>query len=176
MAYYRPICSTDPALWRRLVIVPFNCHFVDRPELPHERLKDDKVKDNLPNDIQAVNEFFAWLVQGAPRMYIERLTLPKCIADTTNEYKANQDIYSRFVEERIERSNDPRSEWNIPAKELYEIFVDWCKMDEGIAPVSNKIFGENIKRILGPPSRNRYGNVHKRCRLFGVDQQFLKVR
>lgn len=42
---HKPDCSTDEALWRRLIMVPFDCKYVDNSTnlLPHERVKKNQI-------------------------------------------------------------------------------------------------------------------------------------
>ena len=129
---YKPECSTDPALWRRLVMVPFLCKFVDYdPRFPYERRKNPLFKDQILEDQNALNYFFYWLVEGAQRMYTGGLALPKAVTDATNEYKAEQNIYARFLIDSADVSTDPRSQWTVGASDLYNAFELWHIDEEG---------------------------------------------
>lgn len=161
----KPLCTTDAALWRRLVMILFNCRFVETPLLANERLKDENFKDKVFNDSNSMNAFFNWLVIGAKRMYTETLRLPKCVVDSTDEYKLEQDIYSRFVVDRIERSNDTKCDWKIPAAKLFESFTEWYNIEEGTEPINNKTFATNIKKILGESQKKTTGWFYMKCRL-----------
>lgn len=138
-------------------------------------LKKTKFKDDILTDKIAMSAFFNWLIAGARRMYTDPLILPKRVADATNEYKSEQDIYSRFVNSRLLFDESGKLGWKIYGKDLYGEFIDWCKEEEGIPPVSNKIFGLNVKKVIGvtkdrsglyysnyrlpPPSQPVFGNI-----------------
>ena len=122
-------------------MIPFNCRFVDQPALPNERPMNRKFKDEVINDANAMAAFFKWLIEGARRMYGEQLQFPKCVADSINDYKTEQDIYFRFVEMRLEVNKNPNCDWETPASEFYNEFKDWCREDEGVTPTTQRVFG-----------------------------------
>ncbi len=140
--------TNSEAWWRRVIMIPFRCRFVENPTKNHKRLKDITFKEKHLNDSQILNAFLNQLVIGTIKTYTQNnISIPKCVSDTTSEYQMEQDIYAKFVNETLETSNKVNSDWYIPAKELYLNFVDWTK-EEGIKVVSNIVFGENIKKIL----------------------------
>lgn len=165
---YKPNSHTNNlAWWRRVIMIPFNCRFVEAPSLPHERLKDPSFKDKLLNNSEAMSAYFTWLIEGAIKTYTSNPVLPKCVSETTNEYQMEQDIYSKFVADTLDLSDDPNSSWFVPAKDLYAAFVEWMR-EEGIKAISNKVFGENIKKVL-TSGRKSSGNIYLNCRFKQAD-------
>lgn len=146
---FRILCTMDPALWRRLVRIPFNCKFVDNPAPApsHERKRDPRFKDEIANSEEAKSAFLNWLIAGAMRMYGPPLVRPAAVIACTQEYKQDMDVYARFVEEELDREPRENSEWLIGATELWERFCNWCMGK--IKPPSQTEFGKNIKRVIG---------------------------
>ena len=165
---YKPNSHTNNAAWwRRVIMIPFNCRFVENPTLSHERLKDNNFKEKLFNDSEAMSAFFNWLIVGTIQTYNNNIIIPKSVSDTTSEYQNEQDIYSKFVSETLDISTNPNLSWYIPAKSLYEAFVEWLK-EEGIKTISNKTFGENIKKIL-EHKRESAGYRYLNCRFKQIE-------
>eukprot|EP01133_Synstelium_polycarpum_P004978 gene4978-5789_t len=99
-----PKCSTDAALWERVVMIPFDAYFTYNPTKPHERMRIDGLIDEIkacPNDL---NVLFNWIIEGAIKaknLKGEPL-LPECVKKTTEKEKTNQDTVLQFKEERLE--------------------------------------------------------------------------
>ena len=152
---HQPQCSTDPALWRRLIMVPFNCKFVDvnpnEPLKSHERIKDYNFRDDVLGSKNEMSALFNWLIKGAIAHYKEpKIIIPKIITDTTLSYKEVQDIYSLFIEQELEAGDDYR----IKSNDMYQIFKQWfIENNPGNRIPSNKVFGREIS--LKIPSKTK---------------------
>lgn len=147
---HKPTCSTDPALWRRLIMIPFNCRFVDNPVLPNERLKDHKFKDFLINNEEAKSTFLNWCLIGTLNILKEELILPKIIIDATDEYREEQDTIALLIKECCEKGNPKDKNYRIQASKFYETFTSWSE-ENGYGLIDKKIFGTRLKVILGEP-------------------------
>jgi P4 family phage/plasmid primase-like protien len=163
----KPECSTDAALWARLLMIPFDCYYTStpNPNNSYERMIDLRFKDEIINDETAMKAFFRWLVDGACRCYIEPIVPPQCVVDATKEYKDEQNIYEQFVNDRIQIDTDPNSNWVITGAALYAEFRDWCIGEQGIKCPTNSTFGTNIKKILTNYTKSRGCIVYKGYRL-----------
>jgi putative DNA primase/helicase len=104
--------SDDPALWARLLVVPFDVSFLGRedPTLP-ERLELE-----LPGVL-------AWAVAGYQDYTRERLNPPDAVTAATTRYHLSSDAVAQFVEDRClvgpnfyARSND-----------LWAAWTEWCR-------------------------------------------------
>jgi putative DNA primase/helicase len=103
--------SDDPALWRRIRVVPFDVVVTDI---------DAALPDKLELELPAV---LAWCVAGY-RAYTERgLDSPVAVAERTEEYRAASDPLGRFLAERTLVS--PFA--HVRARELFHAWADWCR-------------------------------------------------
>ena len=114
---YRPrVKGEDTGIWRRLVLVPWN---VEIP--PGER--DDNLATKLETEAPGI---LAWIVEGA-RQFCERgLDPPEVVRMATESYRASEDTFSRFVEERCELDPEARAK----AGDLWEAWTDYCRTEE----------------------------------------------
>ena len=92
-ANHRPtVRDDDPAIWRRLKVVPF-----DRPIPPQER--DPQVKARLRDPSDAGPAILAWMVQGALKWQREGLREPEAIRAATQSYRSEMATFSQFIED-----------------------------------------------------------------------------
>jgi putative DNA primase/helicase len=160
---HRPrILGTDHAIWRRVMLIPYNATFTN-----------DKCDPTLPEKLKQEREgILAWLVRGAVAWYCEgKLNPPAEVIQATAEYRADQDTVGRFVTEQCEvgpgfnvllQGNGFTSD-----QVLYPRYVEWAK-DNGQHALSSRRFLDEIGRIVGPSFRIEAG---KRPSPFGGDKR-----
>ncbi len=101
----------DPALWRRLRVVPFNV-VVPNP--------DTRLPDRLALELPAV---VAWLLEGH-RLYEENgMKEPDAVAAATDTYRTSSDVLGRFIDERCLVS--PAA--YVTAGDLFAAWTHWCQ-------------------------------------------------
>ena len=125
----RPIVTeTDEGTWRRLFLVEFPYRF--RP--PSKKLvrKTDKhgdpgLRQRLKTGRRQREAILAWLVEGARQWYAMDCDMsgaePESIARAREEWRKDEDVIWRFVEERIEFHPDA----HIMSTTLYEQYKTW---------------------------------------------------
>jgi putative DNA primase/helicase len=122
-ANHRPeIHGTDEAIWLRLHLVPFKVMFSNDPV---QRDAGAKPMDkNLWQDLRAeLPGILAWAVRGAVEWQHDGgLQPPQAIIDAIREYRAEQDVVGRFLEQRCLR--DPQA--MIRPSDLFAAFQTWC--------------------------------------------------
>ncbi len=102
----------DPALWRRLRVVPFD---VVVPE------PDPRLPDRLALELPAV---LAWLIDGY-RLYAQNgLKEPDAVAAATETYKASSDVLGRYLDERTVNGSE---HMYVRASELFADWQSWCQ-------------------------------------------------
>lgn len=98
----------------RLRVIEFTRHF----ELSE---RDKGLKDYFRTD-EAMSGIFCWLVEGY-RKYVELgLDMPQEIQDVVDEYRNDNDVVLRFLEDRCER-DEKQSTY---VKSLYLTYKDWA--------------------------------------------------
>jgi putative DNA primase/helicase len=104
------VSGDDPALWRRIRIVPFDV-VIDEP--------DTALPDRLALEQPAA---LSWMVAGYQE-YVQRgLAAPAAVAKRTNEYRIASDAVGRFLDERTISSRHAY----VRARELFTDWCSWC--------------------------------------------------
>lgn len=144
-----PECSADPALWKRLVMLPFDCYFTTNPD-PNDntqKLLDTTMEAKLLDNPVSMSAFLNWLIVGARRFFNDRMAPPQIVIDTTEERKSNIDMYQQFLEDRVLITGDITKK--IGATVLYNAFEAWCGNPDNEAQwVSQKAFGTKMHTRL----------------------------
>lgn len=134
--------GTDHAIWRRLVLVPFNRIFwnPDKGESGPPELKQDK---SLPRKLEAEAEgILAWMVRGCLEWQSGGLQIPDDVRAATDEYRSQSDVVGNFVAQCCTVSNNPNCREKF--SKLYERFEKWCN-DNGDKLPSKKFTGEYLR-------------------------------
>jgi putative DNA primase/helicase len=106
--------GTDESIWRRLRLVPFE-HTI-RPEDQDGTLRQRLVSEHGP-------AVLSWIVQGAVAWYSDGLGESRKVTQATAAYRAEQDTFSAFLDERTEESPRART----PTGELWQAWREWCE-------------------------------------------------
>jgi len=104
--------SMDSALWRRLILIPFERQFLKESDPKYNQL-NPKHKKMDPRIFEQISEnkeeFLRWFVDGAVKWYQNGIPpLPKKIYNVTHEYRLENDRMYRFLKEScdINKKND----------------------------------------------------------------------
>jgi len=126
------IRGTDPAIWRRINLVPFNVTF-----------DGDRKDKALPEKLAAeVNGILAWAVAGCLAWQEDGLQVPSSVQVATAEYRSSQDQLGRFLAECCQ-TGDTRS---VASARLRERYVDWCHQEGEGEPLSAQAVGRELSR------------------------------
>ncbi|MET7651557.1 phage/plasmid primase, P4 family [Streptomyces sp. NPDC005486] len=106
------VSGDDPAVWRRIVVVPFD---VVIP--PEER--DGELPERLKGASDAV---LAWLYEGWLSYQDQGLNPPQAVRARTEAYQADSDALGLFLTERTMAS--PHG--YVRARELFTAWSSWC--------------------------------------------------
>ncbi len=128
MTNHKPtVAGDDPALWRRLRIVPFDV-VVSQP--------NKRLKEQLALELPAV---LAWMIGGYRDWLRNGLDEPEVVVNATDAYRASSDALGRFLEERCIVSPAMR----VKARELFGEWSSWCHQN-GEDPDSEVAFAESL--------------------------------
>ncbi|MER7969683.1 phage/plasmid primase, P4 family [Streptomyces sp. NPDC096080] len=106
------VSGDDPAVWRRILVVPFDVVIPPEerdPELP-ERLKG------------ASDAVLAWLYDGWLAYQDQGLNPPAAVRARTEAYQADSDALGRFLAERT--MTNPHD--SVKARDLFAAWSAWC--------------------------------------------------
>ena len=126
---HRPaIRGTDPAIWSRIKLVPFEVSF--------EGKEDKTLKQELLTELPGI---LAWCVRGCLRWLKEGLKFPESVLRATAEYRSESDQVGRFLSECC--SVDPKAKTK--SSYLYLAYQSWCPAN-GEEEVTGTAFGRRL--------------------------------
>jgi putative DNA primase/helicase len=131
----------DPAIWRRLRVIPFDVV-----------IPDDKQDKELDTKLALeADGILSWAVAGWTDYLKHGLAEPDSVLKATATYKTNSDAVARFIEEGCHQAAAAQ----ITASELFDAWECWRKID-GADEISKKTLGQALNR-LGFTSRDSNG-------------------
>jgi len=111
--------ETDEGTWRRMRLIPFTASFTGAQQ---DTQLIDKLRAELPGILN-------WAIEGCLRWQIEGLQPPEAVRHATREYREEEDSMRSFIEDKLTQGGE------VTHKALYRIYVEWCRVHEGDAPV-----------------------------------------
>lgn len=149
------VSGDDPAIWRRLLVVPFD---VVIPE--HER--DGTLPERLRKEADAV---LWWVYQGWLDYQRQGLNPPEAVRARTEEYQLSSDVLRRFLDERT-ILNDHAT---VKARELFAAWSSWCMQNREEAG-SEVEFAKSMGRRGYDKKRTSAGQVYRGIMLASEDK------
>lgn len=104
--------GTDPAIWSRLKLIPFEVSFEGR--------EDKALKQALHAELPGI---LAWAVQGCLSWQREGLDFPESVVSATAEYRRESDQVGRFTEECCVVGESLTAR----ARQLYACYKGWAE-------------------------------------------------
>lgn len=137
------VAGDDPALWRRIRVVPFGV-VISEPDV--------KLPEKLAAELPGV---LGWAYAGY-RGYRERgLDAPETVTKSTESYRTSSDPVGRFLDERT--TTAPSAV--VYARVLYTAWSSWCQ-HYGEEPGSEVTFAEALGRRGVTKKRRSGGQVY----------------
>ena len=126
---HKPVIrGTDPAIWSRIKLIPFDVSFEGR--------EDKTLKTALLAELPGI---LNWAVEGCLRWQEDGLQLPASVTDATADYRADSDQTRRFVAEVCIKGEYASGMGRL----LYLAYRRWA-VDAGEEPVSETAFGRRL--------------------------------
>ena len=138
----------DPAIARRMLLVPFSASF-------HGSKKDPELSAKLQAEAPAI---LAWMIQGAVKWHAEGLAIPDSVRDASAEYMADHDDVAQWMAECCVRDGEAK------ASDLYASFSVWKKARGENAP-SQTAWGSRLAALPGISKRRSGGIKYSGIRL-----------
>jgi putative DNA primase/helicase len=137
--------AVDDALWKRIILIEFNQHFVEYPMLENHHKIDTHLDAKLNNEREGI---LSWIVEGAVKYHDYGLKVPQKLRQLTDNYQRENDLLSQFI--------DNFCTIDAEAEVLQSDFVNEYNaiMD---AKVSNHGFGKIIEKYGFQRGRNSEG-------------------
>ena len=130
---FRPQITTDNAMHRRLILIPFDAIFKSEEEFdknnPRHKIKDNDKLDKLKN---CKDQLLIWLLKGSMEWFNNKLPeFPEKIKEITNEYKSSGNPVLSFIKETCELPSDPTNVdtdyYFTSEKELLEAYIEYSE-------------------------------------------------
>ncbi|MBW3642690.1 MAG: hypothetical protein KY447_07220 [Actinobacteria bacterium] len=124
------ITGEDDGIWRRIHLVPFL-----------ERIGDEEVDRDLPAKLRGeLPGILAWALRGCLDWQHDGLQVPKVVVDATLEYRREESVFTRFLEDVCVWSRVA----TVTKKALYGAYTAWCE-EQGLAPLSQVKLSKSLK-------------------------------
>jgi putative DNA primase/helicase len=132
----------DPAMARRMVLVPFLQKF-------EVSAKDTKLPEKLKAEAPGI---MAWVVEGARKWYADGLAIPSSVESASRDYMSEHDDIAMWIEEccKVENGTFCKS------SDLYASFRRW-KKSRGEHEPSQTVWSEKMSVVQGLQKVKRAG-------------------
>jgi putative DNA primase/helicase len=152
---------SDPAIWRRPHMIPFNVSFwyPERGESgPPHLIADLNFGSKLRAEYPGI---LYWMYEGFRRWVKEGLAMPEAVLQHTRSYRHDMDSTGYFVEERCKLRDDLR----ILEDDLYQEYLSWVERNKE-KPLDKATFRQQlIGRSTGSVKRVR---EQEKWMMFGI--------
>lgn len=146
---HKPIIKgTDPGIWRRVLLMPYQARFGSREEVNAGRaqyIKDTTTAERLRDELPGV---LTWIVRGAQDWFAGGVQAPDVVLAASRDYQSEQDRIGQFVAESCEiglQNNEPLND--IFNAGLYPAYRAWC-VEGGYHALSKIRFLQEIERCV----------------------------
>lgn len=144
-ANHRPeVRGTDHAIWRRILLVPFDVTFSDAQ-------KDTELPARLRRELPGI---LRWAVEGCLAWQRDGLREPRAVTDATSAYRDEQDTLGRFLDERCAKGEHASA----ASSALYAVYCEWSKAT-GEQAVTQTRFGRSLAERGYRAEHTRTGNL-----------------
>lgn len=123
----------DAALWRRVLLIPFELSFVVNPQKPNERKADLNLAEKLRAERPGI---LAWLVKGCLEWQRQGLNPPESVKAATADYRDTEDTIKTFLGERCNEGPT----LSVRAGVLFAAYKAWAE-GNGERQLTGKKFG-----------------------------------
>lgn len=131
-ANHKPrISDDDDAIWRRILLVPFDKTIAN---------PDPKIKEELLNVECSGAAILAWAVQGCLDWQRQGLGNPAKVAAATKSYRAEQDPITDWFEERVRIADGGTTS----GQDLYTSYRGWCDANRVNYPIAAKTLNRRL--------------------------------
>lgn len=131
---HRPeIRGTDHAIWRRIVLIPYEVQFDDSQRDP------DLAAKLIAEGPGIIN----WAIEGFREWRRDGLQVPKEVQEATSAYREDMDRIKHFLDECTKHGPDIKG--RTKATDLYSAYGRWCR-DSNTLPLNARRFYERLER------------------------------
>lgn len=153
------VSGDDPAVWRRIVVVPFDV------VIPEDE-RDPDLPERLKRSPEAV---MSWVYQGWLNYQEQGLNPPDVVRARTLKYQQDSDTLARFLAERTMTTGHGF----VKARDLFTAWSDWCRENKEPAEAigSEVKFAESMQARGFEKTRAAAGQVYRGIMLLADDRE-----
>lgn len=139
--------ADDYALWKRLILIPFEVSFVENPCFDNEKKADKHLTEKLKREKEGI---LNWAVQGCLQWQEHGLKTPATVEKATKQYQNEEDILQQFIEEACVKG----SMLEVQASSLYQHYRVWSQ-NNGLKPMDNTSFGRKMSKRFNKTRKSK---------------------
>jgi len=160
---YKPkVSADDQAMWRRMVLIPFQVTFKDHPNGANQKPIDRELGAKLKSEQSGI---LRWLVEGCIEWQEKGLQIPRDVQLATADYRNEEDMVGQFIADNLAAQEDSQ----VLGKELYERYCKWCDLNAQGRPIGAKAFAKVMKNKNFQTRHSRAGAVYLGVKLVDPD-------
>jgi putative DNA primase/helicase len=137
---HKPVIrGTDPAIWDRIKLVPFEI-----------RIREEEQDKELPSKLQLERPgILTWALRGCLDWQQRHgLGVPTAVREATANYRRDMDVVAAFLDECCVVADGAR----VSARDLYKAYESWCH-DSGEKPMTQKSLSLRLQEKAFVPAR-----------------------
>lgn len=138
--------GNDPAVWRRVRVVPFGVVVAQEDRDPH-------LPETLLLHVDAV---LTWAVEGYRDWQANGMSEPASVLTATNAYQADSDAVARFVAD--DDLMEQGAYFHATTREIYAAWQRWAVANDG-DPMSERAFSAELARLGFEARKTNRGKV-----------------
>lgn len=135
--------------YRRLIIIPFNVHFLD-PTLGNEEegkhYKNSSIEKEIKKELPGI---FNFALEGYNRLWGNNyiFSKPDACEEALEQFKKEHNKVKAFVSDRIDIVGTAGKEF-IPSSDIYDEFESYCRHNRFREGISRKDFHKLLKQMI----------------------------
>ena len=151
------VSGDDPAVWRRIAVVPFDV------VIPVEE-RDAALPERLKKSSAAV---MAWVYQGWLDYQEQGLNPPEAVRARTLQYQQESDVLARFLAERTMATGHG----HVKARDLFNAWTEWCRENkESAEAIGSEVkFAESMAARGFEKKNSNTGRIYRGLMLLADD-------
>jgi len=109
------VSASDDGIWRRLIVIPFDAKIEGKSDIKNF---GEYLYDNAGESI------LSWIIEGAKKVIVldYKLPIPECVQKAINEYRAQNNWFGHFLDEKCELDASYRES----SSALYQAYRNYC--------------------------------------------------
>lgn len=149
------IPSNEPAIWGRIKLLPFVAWFTNKeadlpPTEEEQRAKSIfRADPYFPDKIPRLAAAFMWVLWQEYPVYVQKgLEEPREVTEATDAYKADTDVYSHFIKDKIEVRDGNK----LGVTKMFKFFAAWFKVNFPSIQVPSRVeMRDSLNRLWRRP-------------------------